>query len=241
MKHPPIYQKKPVFLQCILDAVTQGYSYYTSGCTSLEKLEQAVAVFDLNYRAFGDRNERARRIRRGLANVRVHMFYRAAENKVYWCMLAMPPQAGKHPVHATDKLHDAFDAANRIVFDGLELVRLPKKGTPKYKLSWRLTSEQYLAIQNEIKNAVRSRSHRQMILVLNKLWTLPGFSGVRSQIGHLVALYKQEIKRSSLKGAPEPPTSLLYIRRIPHTGLTVKQLLARIKASESKEPEVISS
>ena len=226
MQQIKIFTKKNVLLQAIQDAVGHGCSQHTSGTIPISRLEPAIAVFDLNYRAFADKNERARRVRVGLGNIRAFFFHCKGDDFVSWWLLAKPPEDGKHPIHQTEKLQDAFDRDHRIVVSGLELVWRPKKGTSESKLTWQMTKDQYQAIAQEIQDAVRSRSFWKMEQVLVKARSIPqGFNGARIQYGHLTALYRREVKRASIKGAPEPPTKLPYVRRIRHDGITVKQLL----------------
>ena len=141
----------------------------------------------------------------------------------------MPPEAGKHPIHQTEMLQDALDRKHRIVISGLQLIHLPKAGTSNKKLTWQMTDEQYQSIAGEIQDAVRSRSFWQMEKALMKARSIPqGFNGARVQYGHLMVLYRREVKRASIKGAPVPPAKLSYIRRIKHDGISVKQLLIMI-------------
>ncbi len=227
MQKVVIFTKKAVLLQSIQDAVGHGYTHFTSGSTPIPRLEQAIAVFNLNYRAFADKNERTRRNRLGLGNIRAFMFHRQGDDNVSWWLVAMPKEAGKHPIHSAEKMQDALDRDHRLVIFGLQLIRLPKKGTSKTKLTWQMTKDQYQAIAQEIRDAVRSRSFFRMEQALVKARSIPlGFNGARVQFGYLMALYRLEVKRASVKGAPEPPAKLSYTRRISHDGISVKQLLS---------------
>lgn len=227
MQNVVIFTKKTVLLQAIQDAVGHGYTHFTSGSTPTPKLAQAIAVFDGNYRAFADKNERARRGRMDLGNIHAFFHYREGDDFVSWWLLAKPPEYGKHPIHQSEKLQDALDRKHRIVISGLELIRLPKVGTSDTKLTWQMTDEQYQSIAEEIRDAVRSRSFWKMEQVLVKSRSIPqGFNGARVQYGHLMVLYRREVKRASVKGAPVPPTILSYTRRIRHDGVSVRQVLA---------------
>jgi len=211
-----------------MDAVGRGYTQYTFGTTPISRLEAATAHFDGNYRAFAGKNERARRKRNGLGNIRAFLYYREGDDFVSYWLLAKPPEEGKHPIHSAEKLKDALNRKYRIVIFGLELLRLPKKGSSLTKLTWRMTRELFHSIAQEIRDAVRSRSYRQMEQALVKARSIPsGFNGARVQFGNLMVFFRREIKRSSVKGAPEPPAVLSYTRRIPHDGISLKQLLAR--------------
>ncbi len=218
-------------MQSIQDAVGHGYTYYVSGTTPVNRLEYSVAIFELNYQAFADRNEKAKRKRNGLGNVQSKLSYKG--DLVYWWMLATPPELGSHPIHSMDKLRNALLKGQRIEIDGFELVQVPKKGTAESKLTWRMTDSMFEGFQDDIVSAVRSRSHNRMNHVLLQLWACPGFNGIRVQIGKLVRIYRAEVKRASIKDAPKPPEKLFYLRRIPHVGISVKQLLSQVKTSAS--------
>jgi hypothetical protein len=169
-----------------------------------------------------------------LGNVRVVLWHK--EDEVLWWLLATPPETGRHLVHTAEKLRDAMSSSQRITIDGFELVRLPKTGTAKSKLTWRMSESKYQGWRDSIIQTVRGRSHNSMSNMLFQLWSSPGFNGVRNQVGKLASLYREEVKRTSLKDAPRPPSRLFYLRRIPHTGISVKQLLAQHKIR--KHPHV---
>jgi hypothetical protein len=214
-------------MQSICDKIRLGNVCYSSGTTPLDKLDQAITVFNLDYQALADKNERAKRIRHGLGNAHLVLWYH--DGIVHWWLFAKPESEGRHPIHAMENLRDALNKDQRIVIDGLELVRAPKVGTGSVKWTWRMTDEKYRECEQRIVQAVRSRSFNQMYNLLCQLWLYPGFSGVRKQIGYLVAAYKIEVKRASLKNAPKPPKRLYYLNRINHTGISVKQLLAQVR------------
>lgn len=231
MKNPKIFVHRNVVMQSIQDAVGHGYTYYVSGSTPVSRLEYSVAVFKLNYQAFADRNEQAKRKRHGLGNVQSKFSYKG--DLVYWWLLATPPELGSHPIHSMDKLRNALIKGQRIEIDGFELVLVPKKGTAESKLTWRMTESTFAGFQDNIVSAVRSRSYNRMNQALVALWACPGFNGIRVQIGKLVRIYRAEVKRASIKDAPKPPEKLFYLRRIPHVGISVKQLLSQVITSAS--------
>ncbi len=223
---PVIFTARNVLMQAILDAVVHGYTHHVSGGTPLPKLKHTIDVFALNYMAFADRHERARRKRHGLGNTRALLLARG--DRVEWWLLATSPDAGKHPVHETDNLSDAHQPGQRIVIDGYEIVRVPKPGSSTSKLTWRMTDRKCQGLRDYIIETVRSRSHSQMHKMLYQLYSTPGFAGIRSQVGKLVALYRAEVKRSGIKDAPRPPRHLHYLRRIPHAGVSAKELTNKV-------------
>jgi hypothetical protein len=200
-----------------------------SGSCPVDKIEQLIVNFDLNYQACASRYQRLKRVRLGLGNVHLVMFLKG--DLVYWWLLATNPEAGRHPIHETDNLKNALVAGERIETNGFELVRSPKKGTGDNKLTWRMNSSKFEDFHNGIVAAVRSRSYQRMRNILDYLWTCPGFSGVRSQTGNLAVIYRAEAKRASVKDAPMPSKHLHYLNRIDHVGMSVKQLVAQTKAA----------
>lgn len=214
-------------MQRVLDLVNLGYTHYVSGSTTVDKIEQAVALFEMNYQACISRYQRSKRKSKGLGNV--HLVLHLKGDQVYWWLLATPPAVGRHPIHETDKLKNALVAGERIEISGFELVRLPKKGTDRTKLTWRMTASTFDEFSKNIVDAVRSRSHDRMQHVLYRLWSNPGFNGIRSQIGKLIVEYRAEVRRASIKDAPKPPDKLFYLNRRFHAGISVNQLRAQLK------------
>lgn len=223
---PLIFTSKSVAMQALMDGVRNGYSEYVCGSTPVEKLTKAVAVFDKNYLAFADRNERTRRKRRSLGNVSAVLLLR--QDRVDWWLMATPKEAGGHLIHSAERLKNSAEPTERLEIDGFELVRTPKDGTSTSKLTWRMTSAKYQNIRQHVIDTVRSRSYSRMHNLLYQLYSMPGFSGIRCQIGNLVALYRAEVKRGGFKEAPKPPRKLRYLRRIPHSGLTVREVLSSV-------------
>jgi len=221
---PLIFTDKAIAMQSLADAVGNGYTRYVTGSTPIEKVEKTLAIFGLNYGAFADRNERARRKRKGLGNVMAVFFWRK-DDRIMWWLLSTPSEMGSHPIHSSERLKNALLPQERIEIDGFELVRVPKPGTSESKLTWRMEEQKYQDFRDYVIDTVRSRSHNRMDNMLYQLWSMPGFSGIRRQIGKLAALYRGEVKRAGVKDAPKPPRRLRYLRRIPHEGLTAREIL----------------
>ena len=232
MKKPIIFIKKTVVLQALQDAVSRGYTHYLSGSTPIEKIEKTIAVFDFEHHAFADKNERAQFKRKNFGQVKAVLWHPKDSDRVFWWLLTTSLDKGKNHIHASENLSDALHPEQRLSVEDFELVRQPKKGTSTSKFTWRLTDEAYAAMQNSISDAVRSGSFHKMHMILRALWSLPGFAGIRVQIGNLVTRYKHEAKRAGLKGAPTPPKKLYYLRRIRHDGVTPRQLLNQSKVGK---------
>lgn len=228
MKNLLLYTSLSIVLQRIQDFVNFGYTHYVCGNATVDNIDQVVALFQMNYQACISRYQRSKRTSMGLGNV--HLVLRLKGDQVYWWLLATPPAVGRHTIHETDILKNALIAGEHIEIDGLELVRLPKKGTDRTKLTWRMTASTIDEFSKNIIDAVRSRSHHRMQRVLYRLWSNPGFNGIRSQVGKLVVQYRAEVRRASIKDAPKPPDKLYYLNRRPHAGITVKQLREQLKS-----------
>ena len=229
-------------MQRIGDLVGHGYTHHCAGTISIDKLPRLVAKFDLNFQVFADRNVRARRKREKLGNVQIVLWHN--DGIVRWWLLATAPEEGEHHIHKAEKLRNALDRAGRIEVDGFELVHLPKKENKNIPekakpmaasnkatcLTWRMSEQKYQDWRLSIIDTVRSRSTNNMHHLLYRLYSSPGFSGIRSQIGKLAALYLAEVKRAAIKEAPKPPKRLGYVRRLKHCGITLLQLVAQAKS-----------
>jgi hypothetical protein len=228
-----IFEKRNLLMQRVCDQVVHGYSHYCSGTVSIERCQNLVKKFDLNYQVLADRNLRARRKRNNLGNAGILLYYN--ENIIQWWLTVTEPGTGSHSAHAIEKLHDTRSKDGRIEIDGYELVRLPKKNSEGTKFTWRMSSTKYQNWREYIIDTVRSGSVAAMHRMLYQLWSAPGFAGVRSQIGHLVALYKAEVRRAGRKDAPDPPRRLPYLRRLKTQGISLGQLMREIKTKDKSK------
>lgn len=226
-----VFSRRELVMQRLMDAVTHGYSFWQSGSVSIERCPKLVKKFELNFQTSADRNLRVRRKRAGLGNAKL-ILWRDKEI-IFWFLLVTPPNSGLHAAHSLEKLQDAFMQGQRITINGFELVRITKKGAGKNgtSLTWRMEEQQYKGWRHSVIATVRKGSSRQMDELLRKLWSAPGFHGIRSQIGKLVALYRAECKRRSRKDAPQPPKRLPYLRRMRNYGDLLPYLTSQRRSS----------
>jgi hypothetical protein len=235
-------------MQRLIDSINHGYTNWCSGSIPMDRCHKLVKKFDLTYQILADRNERARRKRAGLGNATLILWLN--HGAVQWWLLVSPPEAGDHAAHSIETLKNATHLNGRIEIDGFELVRLPKKTyqkagsnsannvppAPKKKhttLTWRMKEDKYQAWRESIIDSVRGASTRSLEALLYKLWSSPGFYGIRTQVGKLAALYRAEVKRASRKDAPPLPKRLGYVRRLANQGITLGELLAQTKSHPS--------
>ena len=230
-----VFKSRNLVLQRLADHVVHGNSHYCAGTVPVNRCAKLIAKFDLNYNILADRNKRARRKRADLGNAAMLLFHNG--EVIQWWLLVTEPSGGNHAAHQIEKLRDALSRDGRIQLDGYELVRLPKKTGNGTKFTWRMTDGTYQNWRDSIIHTVRTGSPNTMHNMLYRLWSCPGFSGVRSQIGHLVALYKAEVRRAGRKDAPQPPKRLPYIRRLKTQGMTLAQLSRETKAKISNAHE----
>lgn len=243
---------RTICMQRLMDAVSNGYTHYCAGTVSISRCTNLVKKLSLNYHVFVDRNERARRKRAGLGNAKLILLFR--DGYVHWWLMVTSLGEGAHAAHSIEKLRDATRIDGRIEFEGFELVRLPKKSprkpasptntgkqsvkrkvTSSTTLTWRMNKHKYQAWRDSIIEGVRSTSTGALDLLIYKLWSSPGFSGIRSQIGNIAALYKNEVKRASRKDAPALPKRLGYVRRLNTKGITLEELVAQNKAQSASQ------
>lgn len=224
---PIVFSSKCIAMQRISDAVAKGYSWWTSGEIQISSAKKFVKKFEINFQVFADRNLRARRKKHGLGNAKL-ILWRQGE-QIVWVLLVTPTDSGSHAAHSLEKLKDVFKPGERIEIDGFELVRMPKggDGAGGTRLTWRMRQEKYNGWRNSVIETVRKGSSGDLKNLLFKLWGNPGFNGIRSQIGQLVALYRAECKRASLKDAPQPPKRLPYLRRVKDHGDRLSFLLSQ--------------
>ena len=240
MENILIFTSRVLAMQRMQDSLVHGYTHFTCGSLPIPRAPKVITKFDINYQVFGDRNLRARRKRANLGNANLILLKK--DSMIHWWLFVTPPAGGDHAAHSLEKLRDSTLRDERVQIDGFELVTLPKKGTEKTKLTWRMTQQKYQDWRMSIIDTIRKGSAHAMHNMSYQLWTSPGFSGIRSQIGHLAALYNAEVKRASRKNAPALPKCLPYVRRLPNQGITLLQLLAETKlrtnAAAPVQPEI---
>jgi hypothetical protein len=227
-----VFKSRNLLMQRIADHVVHGYPLYFAGSVSVERCPKLVSKFDLKYNVLADRNLRARRKRNELGNAGMILFQN--ESAISWWVMVTEPESGEHPAHDEEDLRDARNKQDRIEIDGFELVRLPKKSGDGTKFTWRMNARKYQDWRLFIIDSVRKASSNALHNMIYQLWSSPGFSGVRTQIGHLTALYRSEVKRASRKDAPLPPKRLPYVRRMKTQGITLTQLVWEAKAKNSQ-------
>lgn len=232
--NPIVFTKLDLILQRLLDSVQHGYTHVTSGQVTPSKASKLASKFDIQYQVFADRNERARRKHTDLGNAKWLCY--AKNDVIYWWLLVTHPEQGDHFAHASEKLIDVTKAGGTLKFEQFELVELPyakptkpkpahhKERSKPTRWTWRLTKEAYENARLRIIDNVKSGDPYKLTGIIRALYSMPGFGGIRSQVGKLVALYKSEVKRAGLQNAPATLETLRYVRRLPDDGIRLSVL-----------------
>lgn len=205
-------------MQRLGDCVGHGYISYVNGIAKPEKAFSMVEKFAQLYAVDRNRLARSRAKARGEANT-ILLLYDAGDGALSWYVLASP---GVGKVFEREKLMIAAEKSQRIRLDGYELVRLtrPEKKGGGSTWTWRMTEEHYQSWRERIRDSIRQhRDPRQLDQLLDALYRVPGFRGLRSQVGKLVAFFRAELKRSGVgDDAVNLKRNLPYLRRIADSG-----------------------
>lgn len=186
---PVIFTHKTLFMQRIQEAVGKGYCYYTSGSISPSQAHRLFRKFADLYHVHFDVNARYRAKADGLANTR--LFARINEDKsIDFVLLASP---GTGAIHHLEKLRDV--RRSPLIYREFELVRLTLKGRDKPSLTWRLTDETIAAWRQRLHLHTVHYNRLELMRDWYSLYSVPGFGGIRRQIGGLVNYWRQEWRR----------------------------------------------
>lgn len=186
---PLIHSSKTVFLQRLQDAAIGGYRYYTCGSIPLQKAPGLVRKFKEFYLVDLDKFGRFRRKAQGLGNAR--LFLRQAEDSVLDFFLMVSP--GEHPAHQLEKLQDI--RSKPLTYREFELLLLTRKGYAKPGLTWRLSAETMEGWRHRLHLCTAHYNRMELRQAWHSLYRVPGFSGVRRQVGELVVFWRSEWKR----------------------------------------------
>lgn len=195
MYDPPIHIYKTNLMQRLLDAVTRGYLYHTSGKVPLAKAQRFAEKFACRYGIDRNANQRAYAKQKGRANARLYLLGYEDSTDLDWWLLVTP---GEGLVHGEERLHLATDRRQRIrIKDDYELVQITRRKNcgGGQGWTWRMTRRCYTSWRHRIMQACRTSSTRAMTASLQSLNRVPGFSGIRQQAGKLLGLARREWRR----------------------------------------------
>lgn len=237
-------------MQQLMDGVRHGYTLFTNGSIRPDQLVKMIRKFSVVYQIDEDRNGRYRRRRNGLGNAKLFLFYRD-DLIYWWLLVSpfekgehaahaleklhdvfgkgkrieidgyelvrMPRNTKDHRKKESDEdrlAHEINKCGAKVLSKNIEM-------RPVSRLTWRMTKNKEKEWRDSIIEAVRKHSNTSLHRLVYKLWSSPGFGGIRSQIGKLAALYRAEVKRNRRSDAPKLPQKLPYLRRLKITGMTI--------------------
>lgn len=124
-------------------------------------------------------------------------------------------------------LPNALEREQRLTLFDFELVRLARPDSAHAAWTWRMSASAYENLRARILDTVRRGDTRTVRQLIISLYRSPGFRGVRSQIGHAVALLRAEWRRR--RGGqllPPLPKLLPYVRRLPNETVPLSMWLS---------------
>ncbi|QDZ26583.1 hypothetical protein [Noviherbaspirillum sp. UKPF54] len=187
--NPTVLLSKTVYLQRIQEAVIDGYRHYVLGSVPLEKAPGLVRKFKDFYLAHLDKNARYRRKAAGLGNARLLLRFNE-EQEIDFALLVSP---GEHPAHQLEKLGDV--RRTPLAFREFELVLLTLKGREKPGLTWRLSAPTMESWRQRLHLYTAHYNRLELFRAWHSLYRVPGFAGIRRQIGELVVYWRAEWKQ----------------------------------------------
>ncbi len=227
MYDPQVHIHKTVLMQRILDAVSRGYVWHTAGVVPLHRASAMANKFSELYHVHRNDNQRAYARRTGKASAKLMLWAQTEDAGLHWWLLATE---GIGLVHELEQLVHACSPRGRVRIDeDYELVRRTRshaKGGGTV-WSWRMTHECVNSWRERIIMACRRTDSLVIMRAMGPLYRSPGFSGVRVQVGKLVALARQEWRRrhGSLDALVMPP-ALPYVERLVDTSVPLSSIHA---------------
>lgn len=220
-----------VALQRHIDYVRRGYAWYVTGMVPPEKVRRLQAKFVARYNVNEHRNVRARRRRTGEAAA-VLLFYvvpcgltspgapDGQQLTVGWSLLLTD---GEHKARSEERhLRDAREHRTRLRIGPYILTRRTRPGQSTPSWTWMMTREEFAAWRERVIRSARGDIGDRVTVVLSELYRVPGFAGIRSQVGHIVSLYRREWRRRRRRGDAFPCLpKLRYVQRLANDYVTV--------------------
>lgn len=197
-KHNPlVLVGKTLFLQRIQEAVAAGYCHAFLGSLPLEKAQKVVDKFAEVYGVNAGKDERYRRRARGLGNASLILRF----NEDASIDFALLVTEGEHAAHHLERLSDA--RLRPLRYQEFELVWLTIKGRSRPTLTWRLAPQGFEGWRARLHLHTARYDRVELYRDWFSLYRLPGFAGVRRQVGELVSYWRREWRQ--LRGdAPCP-------------------------------------
>lgn len=221
------------------DCVRKGKRFVTQGTVVLSKAMRLARRFDALYDVNVHRNTRSRRARRGEASG-ILIFYRLPRSdlnadaidsdesdlRIGWSLLF---SEGFTPALHAEKLRDALDPKTCLRIGPYDLVRRPRKGSPQPAFTFRMNKEYYERYRDRVIRSARGDMSETPSSLLRSLYSEPGFAAIRSQVGHIVALWRREFRRRQHGSVRFPALpKLRYVQRLRMSATPLTDLIGAV-------------
>jgi hypothetical protein len=219
---PFIYTKRTVWMQRVVDVVRAGAPHFITGKTPIDRVPSMLDKFGKRYVLNASRgiDSRARKSGEHVARWIGYTLEDDPERIVYWVLFYWPAKDGACKEEKWQTL-----PGDRIKHAGYELVRHTRAGAKAPAWTWRYTKDRYQQLRDDAVLAIRRRQDAIVRQIIHTLSRSPGFAGVREQVKAVYKLLRAEWKRSrGSETAPEIPTRIGYVRRLPDVGKLLSEL-----------------
>jgi len=233
MRHEVQILDTLVAMQRHADYVRRGYRWWTAGAVEVARALRLVRRFEALYEVNLHRNTRRRRRKRG-EGIALLLLYQLpgqtrygqpdiAPSHIGWTLLVTDGECG---ARHREVLRDGAQRTTRLMIGPYELVRLSRHSQCTAAWSYRMSRAYYQAWRERVIRSARGDPEELPVRVLAELYREPGFAGVRSQVGHICALYRREWRRRrGIRDAFPKLPRLAYVQRLPTTSTPLSELL----------------
>lgn len=219
--NPVVLQDVQILMQRIGDYVRTGHVHTTCGTVARDRAQAMVRKFAHLYAVDLDRNRRLRaKSRRHGTAVLLLAESGASGAPLIWYLLVTP---GEHPAHQLERLRDASVREGRVRFADYELVHVTKPNVAHPVLTWKLSREAEELWRERALAEARSGNEFRVQQFLHALRRMPGFYGIRKQVGKVMGLFRREWRRRRATRAPTL-RRLGYVSRLPNRGVRIHSL-----------------
>ena len=222
-----------VAMQRHADYVRRGYTDFVCGVIPIYKAARLEAKFRALYRVGEHRNVRARRRACGEAAA-VLIVYALPRDfgedglerttldetaHIGWTLLLTE---GEHEARHRETLRCVTGEAKRLCIGPYQLVRRSRPGQSVPAWTWGISRVELAKLRERCIRSARGDGTEAPTRILSDLYRVPGFAGIRSQIGRTVALFRREWKRRRRASDQFPSLPRLgYVQRLANETLVV--------------------
>lgn len=206
---------KSALMQAIQDCVSNGFTQYTSGVITGEKLPDFLKKMSIKYAVNQHRQTEYRRRKKGVGNARLYVYpaneFMAPQSFVFYLLVSN----GIHAAHEGEELQDIHEKRQRITVGQFELVRQTRVGNSTPCWTWRFTQESRETWETLVVKLARNKNTPKLKQAIYSLDKMPGFSGIRKDRKHLYTRMKAAWRKEHKTSDVMPPIPLnRWLRRV---------------------------